>query len=90
MKYLGLPLSVKHLRAIHFQTLKDKVAGKLTPWLGKHVAFPGRGVLLKGVLTAITIYHMTSLELPEEVLEYIDKLCLTYLCASCDKVLGGK
>lgn len=31
MRYLGLPLSVKRLKSIHFQDLLDKVAGKLPP-----------------------------------------------------------
>ena len=38
MKYLGLPLSTKRLKTIHFQPLEDKIAAQLTPWMGKHVA----------------------------------------------------
>ena len=35
MRYLGLPLSVKRLKNIHFQPLIDKVASKLPPLAGK-------------------------------------------------------
>ena len=74
MKYLGLPLSVKRLKRIHFQPLEDKIAAQLTPWMGKHVAAPGRMVLVKSVITAIAIYYMTALNLPVEVLKKIDAL----------------
>lgn len=89
MKYLGLTLSVPHLKVVHFQHLKDKVAGKLTLWLEKRVASAGRVVLVEAVLTVIFIYHMTPLKLPAEVWEYIDKLRCAYLWAGCDKVSGG-
>ena len=90
MRYLGLPLSVSRLKRIHFQFLEDKVAGKLPPWVAKHVAAPGRVVLVKAVLTAIAIYHITPLELPVEVRKKIDSLRRAYLWAGCDKVTGGK
>ena len=87
---MGYPFRLIAFERFIFQPLKDKVVGELTPWLGKHVATAGRRVLVKDMLTAIVIYHMTSLELPTEVLEYIDKLRHAYLWAGCDKVSGGK
>jgi hypothetical protein len=61
MKYLGLPLSIKRLKRIHFQPLEDKVATKLVPWIGKHVTMAGRSSLVKSVLTSIIIYYITVL-----------------------------
>lgn len=90
VKYLGLPLTVKRLKRIHFQPLEDKIAAQLTPWMGKHVAAPGRMVLVKSVITAITIFYMTALNLPVEVMKKIDALRRAYLWAGCDKVTGGK
>ena len=90
VKYLGLPLTVKRLKRIHFQPLEDKIAAQLTPWMGKHVAAPGRMVLVKSVITAIAIYYMTALNLPVEVVKKIDALRRAYLWAGCDKVTGGK
>jgi hypothetical protein len=46
MTYLGLPLSVRRLKRIHYQPLEDKVAIKLIPWVGKHVTFAGRSTLV--------------------------------------------
>jgi hypothetical protein len=67
MKYLGLPLSVSRLKRIHFQPLEDKVAGKLVPWIGKHVIMAGRSSIIKSVLTSIAIYYITILNVPVEV-----------------------
>ena len=90
MTYLGLPLSMSRLKAIHFLPLEDKVARKLAPWTGQLMATPGRAVLVKAVLTSITIYSITSLVLPVVVLKRIDALRWAFLWAGCDKVTGGK
>ena len=58
--------------------------------MGKHVASPGRVVLVISVLTAIAIYYMTALNLSVEVLNKIDALRRAYLWAGCDKVTGDK
>ena len=47
-------------------------------------------VLVKAVLTAIAIYHLTPLDIPVEVLNAIDSLRHAYLWAGMDKVSGGK
>ena len=67
MKYLGLPLSVKRLKRIHYQPIEDKVASQHTPWVGRHIASADRAVLVKSVLSAIAINYMTVLQLPVEV-----------------------
>lgn len=90
MKYLGLPLLVKRLNRIHFQPLEDKIAAQVAPWLGKHVASPRRAALVQSVLTATTIYFMTTLNLLVDLLNKIDALRRAYLWVGCDKVTGGK
>jgi hypothetical protein len=47
MKYLGLPLSVTHLKGINFQQLVDRVAGKVVPWIGKHAQWSAAWCLSK-------------------------------------------
>jgi hypothetical protein len=74
VKYLGLPLSVKRIKRIHFQPLEDKVATKLVPWIGKHVTMASRTSLVKSVLTSIIVYYITILNIPVEVLLKIDSI----------------
>jgi hypothetical protein len=90
MKYLGLPLSTKRLKRIHFQPLEDKVTGRLVPWVGKHAAMAGHATLIKSGLTSVVIYYITILNIPIEVLMKIDNLRQAFLWAACDKVTGGK
>jgi hypothetical protein len=90
MKYLGLPLSVKCLKRIHFQHLEDRVAAKLVPWLGRNATMAGRLVLVKAVLSSIAIYYITVLHVPLEVLSKIDSIRRAFLWAASDKVSGGK
>lgn len=56
MRYLGLPFSVTWIKGLHSCPLKIKIACKLVLWVAKHVAAPGRAVLVKAALTAIAIY----------------------------------
>lgn len=58
--------------------------------MGRHVAIAGRMTLVKVLLTAVEIFHLTPLDLPVEVLNRIDQLRRAYLCAVSDKVSGGK
>ena len=53
-KYLGLPLHFCCLRKVDLQSLIDKTAAKLPIWMGKNLARPGRVMLAKTVLMAIS------------------------------------
>jgi hypothetical protein len=79
MWYLGLPLSVKRLKRVHFQPLEDKVPIKLTHFIGKHVTMARRTTLVKSVLTSIVIYFITVHDVPIEVLMKIDSLWRAFL-----------
>jgi hypothetical protein len=70
--------------------LEDKVAIKLTHFIGKHVTMGGRTTLVKLVLTSIIIYFITILDVPIDVSMKIDSLRRAFLWAGCDKVTGGK
>jgi hypothetical protein len=50
----------------------------------------GRRVLVRAILTSQTIYHITSIDLPKEVVNNIVALLRAYFWAGCDKVTGGK
>jgi hypothetical protein len=90
VKYLGLPFAIKRLKRVHFQPLKDKVATKLVPWIGKHVIMASRSALIKSVLMSIVIYYVTVLNISVEVLLKIDSIRRAFLWVACDKVTGGK
>ena len=73
IKYLGLPLSVRRLKRVDYQPLADKAAGRLAGWQGKNVAFTERFILVKSVLTSKSVYFLTALKVPKEVLTDLDR-----------------
>jgi hypothetical protein len=46
--------------------------------------------LVRAILTSQAIYHITSLDLPKELLKNIRSLLRAYLWADCEKVSSGK
>ena len=54
------------------------------------MAIAGRMALVKALLTAVAIYHITPLEIPVEVLQKLDSLRRAYLWEGTDSVSGGK
>jgi hypothetical protein len=72
------------------QHFEDKIAAKFGSRSSKNVNFAGRRVLVRAVLTSPAIYHISSLDLPKEVLTYIRSLLRAYLWADCEKVSDGK
>jgi hypothetical protein len=46
IKYLGLPLSVKRLKRVHFQYLEDKAVARIIPLNGRYFKITGRLTLL--------------------------------------------
>jgi hypothetical protein len=74
LRYLGLTLSVWHLRRRYFQHLEDKCASKLPTWNGKLLNMAGRVSLVKSELASQAIYHLTPLTILPSTLKYINKL----------------
>lgn len=90
IKYLGLPLTVKRLKRIHFQPLVDKAAGRLSAWNGRNLNLAGRTCLVKAVLSSQPVFLLTALKPPDEVIEDLDKLRRRFLWAGHGALTGGK
>jgi hypothetical protein len=90
IKYLGLPLTVGALKSAHLQPLADKVAAKVPAWNGKYVTMAGRTALVKSVLAAQSIFHLTTLVVPPSILLSIKKTQRAFLWTATDKVTGGQ
>jgi hypothetical protein len=85
IKFLGLPLSPRRLRKVDFQPQIDKAACKLSVWYGRNLKQAGRVYLTKSVLSSQSVYLLTVIKPPKEVLDDIGKIRRRFLwCA-----LGG-
>jgi hypothetical protein len=58
-KYLGLPLYYRNIKRIDLQPLIEKINNRLAGWKGKLLSKAGRETLVKSVLSAQPIYHLT-------------------------------
>lgn len=74
--YLGLPLSTGPLRKEELMKLADCVANHMPAWKG-NLLF--NIILIKYVLTATSVYHMLSFDLPPWVIKKIEKICCDFL-----------
>ncbi|KAL3516660.1 hypothetical protein ACH5RR_023562 [Cinchona calisaya] len=76
MMYLGYPLKKKYIlkRRALFQPLIEKILAELTSWHSKLLAVEGKLVLIKHVLSSITLYLLAALQPPNLVLDQIDRI----------------
>ena len=63
-KYLGLPSLVGRGTKASFSYIKERVWRKLQGWEGKLLSQPGREVLIKTIVQAISTYAMGCFKLP--------------------------
>ncbi|KAL6544208.1 hypothetical protein OROGR_010705 [Orobanche gracilis] len=72
-KYLGIPLLKGRVTKEIFSPIIDKVTSRLASWKHKLLNRAGRVCLAKSVLTALPVYSMQTLWLPQSVCDIIDK-----------------
>ncbi|KAL0434881.1 UNVERIFIED_CONTAM: hypothetical protein Sradi_0196000 [Sesamum radiatum] len=72
--YLGLPAIAGRYRGQLFQTIKDRVWGRIQGWNAKLLSQAGPGVLIKAVLQAIPTYAMSCFRLLDYLLREIKSM----------------
>ena len=78
-KYLGLPLHFKKVRRNDLQPLIEKINNRLAGWKGKLLSKAGRETLVKAVLSAQPIYHLTVFPPQKWLLQTIDRMRRNFL-----------
>jgi hypothetical protein len=78
-KYLGLPLHFKKVKRNDLQPLIDKINNRLAGWKGKLLSKAGRETLVKAVLSAQPIYHLTVFHLKNGCCKQLTK-CVETSC----------
>jgi hypothetical protein len=74
IKYLGLPLSNKTLRASDWDFLTTKVAKRVDPWQGTFLASAGRLELKNSCLSSIPLFSMSLFMLFDSTHAVFDKV----------------
>ncbi|XP_072150088.1 uncharacterized protein [Setaria viridis] len=87
--YLGLPLTVGHLRKSDFQPLVDKVTAAIPTWRAPLMNRAGRLTTVRVTLSSICTHTLISLKIPDWVLKEIDKRRKGFLWEGKLQAKGG-
>ncbi|KAJ4787764.1 RNA-directed DNA polymerase (reverse transcriptase)-related family protein [Rhynchospora pubera] len=90
LTYLGLPLSYRKPKKIHFLPLIRSLHDRLQGWKSKLLSLGGRLVMIKSVLTALPLHFMQVFKLPKWLLNEIEKICRAFLWKGSATCHGGK
>jgi hypothetical protein len=74
LKYLGIPVSNKHLNISAFSFLIQKLHKILDPWRGKFLTSGGRQILTNTCLSSIPLYCMGFYWLQDGVHKQMDNI----------------
>jgi hypothetical protein len=88
--YLGLPLSNDKLRLSAFSPLIAKADRYLAGWQAALLNHMGRAVLVNSVLDSQLIYTMSALQLPQGVLDALDRKRRSFLWAGDNTASGAQ
>ncbi|KAJ4816106.1 RNA-directed DNA polymerase (reverse transcriptase)-related family protein [Rhynchospora pubera] len=87
--YLGLPLSIRRLKKIHFRPLIDAFQRKLDGWKSTFLSPAGRLTLVKSVLSALPLHYMQVIHLPAWLINLLDGIRRSFFWKGKDKCLEG-
>ncbi|XP_010240795.1 uncharacterized protein LOC104585565 [Brachypodium distachyon] len=91
LRYLGLPLSLGRVKAVHLQHIIDRARARLAGWRGRWFNAGGRRALSNSVLGALPVFAMTALKLPKNFISSFDKIRRHFLWGvDDDATAGGK
>ncbi|XP_059066322.1 uncharacterized protein LOC131857643 [Cryptomeria japonica] len=72
-KFLGTPLFGGRNNLSLWKNLIEACANRLEGWKSKWISLSGRILLLKAVLSALPIFSMIALRIPEKVINFINR-----------------
>ncbi|GJX71316.1 RNA-directed DNA polymerase, reverse transcriptase-related family protein [Tanacetum coccineum] len=84
VRYLGLPLLTKKMKAADFAPLIEKIKLQISTWTARQLSFAGRLQLLSSVIFSLTNFWMAAFRLPKSCINQIDKLCASFLWSGPD------
>ena len=88
-KYLGLPLSLRRLTKEHVQVIIDRIADQLPGWKADLLTRARRRIHVQFVLTAMLVYLVMAIDLPQWATKAIDKIRRSYLWRGRKEARGG-
>jgi len=78
-KYLGIILTDKAPKKIHFREMVDKIKQKLSGWKKCSLSMGGRLILIKHIISAIPLYTAHVYNIPKSIIKEIETLMKNFL-----------
>jgi len=72
--YLGLPIGGNARRLAFWEPLLHRIKSRLSSWNSKYLAFGGRLVLLKSVLSSLPVYALSFFKAPAGIISSIESI----------------
>ena len=89
IRYLGLPLTDRHLRTQDWQPVMAKVESRLSGWRGRLLSQGGRLILVKSVLSALPTFFMSVFQMPARLRRRLEGIMRQFFWHGTDTVRGG-
>jgi len=81
-KYLGMPVLHKRINKDTFGDVVERVASRLAGWRCRFLSLAGRITLTKSVLSSIPVHTMSTISLPQSILNKLDSISRSFLWGS--------
>ena len=72
--YLGMPIGGNSRRLSFREPLQNRFRSRLSGWSSKHLSFGGRLILLKFVLSSLSVYALSFFKAPAGIISSIESL----------------
>lgn len=74
-KYLGNPIHFKRHKIFCFDdSLMSKIKKNIQSWQATALSQAGRNIQVKSIVSPLSVYNMTVLQLPKQTLNSMDKM----------------
>jgi len=76
--YLGLPIGGDSTKLSFWKPVVDRIVTRLSLWNNKFLSFGGRLVLLKVVLSSLSVYFLSFFKSPAGIISSLESLSKTF------------
>jgi hypothetical protein len=83
--YLGLPIDGDERHLPFMSGLVDKIRCKLSLWKSHHLSMGGRLVLIKFVMSPISVYFLSFSKAPTCIIYLIESILKAFIWAECEE-----
>ncbi|KAK6122644.1 hypothetical protein DH2020_043620 [Rehmannia glutinosa] len=78
-KYLGIPLAAEKLKAVHYASLVEKIAGYINVWANCTLTYARQMELIRSVVQGVECFWLSILPIPSTVIDRITNICRLFL-----------